>query len=96
LSRIIKIIKDLLNISLFKKPVFYGKLNEILVPLIIFAIAVILGYQTINHGLPLKVSLILFAIPVAFTGIYNWDNINNYKKEFRYFRKNTFVFLLLN
>lgn len=121
LLRIIEVIKDpffyigvgsiivgiLLNISPFKRPVFYGKLNEILiplttfillfsiglsfkfsqvfkyikecfyisiikflfVPLITFAIAVILGYQTINQGLPLKVSLILSAMPVAFNSV---------------------------
>ena len=41
----------------------------IVVPIIILVIALFLDYQSVNMGLPLKVSLILAAMPVAFNSV---------------------------
>ena len=41
----------------------------ILVPLSVFALALLLGYGKIEDGLPLKVVLILSSMPVAFTAL---------------------------
>ncbi|MDD4362917.1 MAG: AEC family transporter [Atribacterota bacterium] len=120
-KRLLEVIKDpffymgittvliglLLNLSPFKRPPVYGKVNEILIPLSTFislfsigltlklgqvfkytkeiiyisiikffivpaltlAIVVLLGYQSLNQGLPLKVALILSAMPVAFNSV---------------------------
>jgi len=67
LSRISKYIRECLYISVIK---FFA------LPLTILIIVLLLNYQTINNGLPLKVSLIMSAMPVAFnsviaTNIYN-------------------------
>lgn len=67
LSRISKYIRECLYISLVK---------FIALPLTILIIVLLLNYQSINNGLPLKVSLILSAMPVAFnsiiaTNVYN-------------------------
>ena len=59
-SRVSKYLKECLLISFVK---------FIAVPIIILVIALLLGYQSINIGLPLKVSLILAAMPVAFNSV---------------------------
>ena len=59
-SRVSKYLKECLLISFVK---------FIAVPIIILVIALLLGYQSINMGLPLKVSLILAAMPVAFNSV---------------------------
>jgi len=68
-SRVSKYLKECFLISLIK---------FIVVPVIILLIALLLDYQSINQGLPLKVSLILSAMPVAFTSVIaaNIYNLN--------------------
>jgi len=68
-SRVSKYLKECFIISLIK---------FIVVPVIILPIALLLDYQSINQGLPLKVSLILSAMPVAFNSVIaaNIYNLN--------------------
>jgi len=105
-----------LNISSVQRPHFYGRINEILIPLTTFIllfsvglnlkfskiykylkeciqisivkfiivptaillISLLFGYESINNGLPLKVALILSAMPVAFNSVIaaNIYNLN--------------------
>ncbi len=69
LSRISKYLQECLYISLIR---------FLVLPLAILTIALLLNYQAIDHGLPLKVSLIQAAMPVAFNSVvaanvYNLD-----------------------
>jgi len=68
-SRVSKYLKECFLISLVK---------FIVVPVTILLIALLLDYQSINQGLPLKVSLILSAMPVAFNSVIaaNIYNLN--------------------
>ena len=59
-SRVSKYLKECFLISLVK---------FIVVPVTILLIALLLDYQSISQGLPLKVSLILSAMPVAFNSV---------------------------
>ena len=59
-SRVSQYLKECFLISLVK---------FIVVPIIMLVIALLLDYQSINQGLPLKVSLILSAMPVAFNSV---------------------------
>jgi predicted permease len=69
LSRVTKYIKECLLISLVK---------FLIVPATILIITLLLGYQHISDGLPLKVSIILSAMPVAFNSVIvaNIYNLN--------------------
>jgi len=69
LSKVSGYIKECLLISLVK---FF------MVPSAILIISLLLGYQHISNGLPLKVSLILSAMPVAFNSVIaaNIYNLN--------------------
>lgn len=69
LSRVTRYIKECLLISLVK---FF------IVPASILIIGLLFGYQHVNNGLPLKVSLILSAMPVAFNSVIaaNIYNLN--------------------
>lgn len=69
LSRVTRYIKECLLISLLK---FF------IVPTTILIITLLLGYQHISNGLPLKVSLILSTMPVAFNSVIaaNIYNLN--------------------
>ena len=68
-SRVYKYLKECFLISLVK---------FIVVPVTILLIALLLDYQSISQGLPLKVSLILSAMPVAFNSVIaaNIYNLN--------------------
>ena len=68
-SRVFKYLKECFIISLIKFTV---------VPATILVIALLLDYQSISQGLPLKVSLILSAMPVAFNSVIaaNIYNLN--------------------
>ena len=68
-SRVSKYLKECFIISLIK---------FIVVPATILVIALLLDYQSISQGLPLKVSLILSAMPVAFNSVIaaNIYNLN--------------------
>ncbi len=68
-SRVSQYIKECFLISLIK---------FIIVPISILIIALLFGYQHISQGLPLKVSLILSAMPVAFNSVIaaNIYNLN--------------------
>jgi len=68
-SRVSKYIKQCFLISLVK---------FIIVPISILILSLLLGYQHIGQGLPLKVSLILSAMPVAFNSVIaaNIYNLN--------------------
>jgi len=68
-SRVSKYLKECFIISLVK---------FIVVPTIILVIALLLDYQSISQGLPLRVSLILSAMPVAFNSVIaaNIYNLN--------------------
>jgi len=59
-SRVYKYLKECFLISLVK---------FIVVPATILLIALLLDYQSISQGLPLKVSLIMSAMPVAFNSV---------------------------
>jgi predicted permease len=69
LSRVSRYIKECLLISLVK---FF------IVPATILIIGLLFGYQHISDGLPLKVSIILSAMPVAFNSVIaaNIYNLN--------------------
>ena len=69
LSRASSYIKECIYISLIK---FLG------VPLVTLIISLLLRYQSINKGLPLKVSLIMAIMPVAFNSVIaaNIYNLN--------------------
>ncbi|MFW6148798.1 MAG: AEC family transporter [Atribacterota bacterium] len=68
-SRVYKYIKECLYISIVK---------FITVPLTILVVALLLGYQHTNQGLPLKVAVILSTMPVAFNSVIaaNIYNLN--------------------
>lgn len=68
-SRVYKYLKECFLISLVK---------FIVVPATILLIALLLDYQSISQGLPLKVSLIMSAMPVAFNSVIaaNIYNLN--------------------
>jgi len=68
-SRVSKYLKECFLISLVK---------FVVVPATILVIVLLLDYQSINQGLPLKVSLILSAMPVAFNSVIaaNIYNLN--------------------
>ena len=68
-SRVSKYLKECFLISLVK---------FIVVPATILLIALLLDYQSISQGLPLKVSLIMSAMPVAFNSVIaaNIYNLN--------------------
>jgi len=68
-SRVSKYLKECFLISLVK---------FIVVPVTILLIALLLDYQSISQGLPLKVSLIMSAMPVAFNSVIaaNIYNLN--------------------
>jgi len=57
---------------------FISTIKFIAVPATILVITLLLGYQSINQGLPLKVSLIMSAMPVAFNSVIaaNIYNLN--------------------
>ena len=55
-----KYIKECVTISIIK---------FILMPIIISSIAILLGYDIFEGGLPLKVAIILSSMPVAFTAM---------------------------
>lgn len=59
-SRVYKYIKECLYISIIK---------FITVPLTILVVVLLLGYQHISQGLPLKVAIILSTMPVAFNSV---------------------------
>lgn len=59
-SRVSKYLKECFLISFIK---------FIVVPIIILVTALLLDYQSVNMGLPLKVSLIMAAMPVAFNSV---------------------------
>lgn len=67
------------RVSSYIKECFYMSLIKFLaVPLVIFIISILLGYQSVNNGLPLKVSLIMAFMPVAFNSVIaaNIYNLN--------------------
>ena len=68
-SKVSRYIKECLLMSLVR---------FLIVPAAILIISLLLGYQSINNGLPLKVSLILSAMPVAFNSVIvaNIYNLN--------------------
>jgi len=68
-SHVSKYLKECFLISLVK---------FIVVPVTILLLALLLDYQSINQGLPLKVSLILSSMPVAFNSVItaNIYNLN--------------------
>jgi len=49
--------------------IYIYSIRFFLVPLSVFAVAYLLGYHVINEGLPMKVSLILSSMPVAFNAV---------------------------
>jgi len=60
LSHVLKYLRQCMYISVIR---FFA------VPLSVFVVAYLLGYQSINQGLPIKVSLILSSMPVAFNAV---------------------------
>lgn len=59
-SRVFKYVKECLMISMIK---------FMAVPASVLVVSLLLGYQSISNGLPLKVSLILSTMPVAFNSV---------------------------
>jgi len=55
--------------SYFKECLLISVIKFIAVPAMTLVIALLLGYQSLNQGLPLKVSLIMSAMPVAFNSV---------------------------
>lgn len=67
------------RISIYLRECFVVSfIKFLIVPFIILVITLLLGYQSINNGLPLKVSLILSTMPVAFNSVIaaNIYNLN--------------------